>query len=270
MTPVGRGLLIALGAAALYGGYSWVTAPLQLTSAIADGKVTAAAAFGGAGSPSTMTVTRTPGTSGAMTVRVPAGTVLYAHDAATQRLMTAAAVTVVLPAGSDGITTSVNTFCLDEFAAVPELTTALAFVPGPGDSGVTTEESEPLHKLAACLAGKAASDEDKQLAVWAVKDDLLHRSPQEALEVLGRGFEQQLNREFRAKVARARASIAQEVKRLSAADLDAQIEETMRSEQAADRRRAEQLARTQLDHLRHDRDLLTSCGYPADDLPLFR
>jgi hypothetical protein len=270
VTPIGRGLVIVLGVAAIYGGYSWITAPLPLSRAIADGKITAVVGFGGAGSPSTITVTRTPGTSGAMTVRVPAGTVLYAGNAATQRLMTAATVTIVLPAGSEGITTSVHTYCLDEFAAVPDLTTALAFVPGPGDRTATTEETEPLHKLAECMAGKAASEEDKQLAVWAVKDDLLHKSPQDALDFLARGLEEQVTRELRAKVERARASIAQEVKHLSAADLDAQIAETVQAEQAANRRRGEQLARNQLDHLRRDRDLLTSCGYAADDLPLFR
>lgn len=263
-------LLIAAGVAALYGIHAWVTAPLQLAGAIENGKVAAVGVFGGAGSPSTITVTRTPGTSGAMTMQVPAGTVLYTGDTSVQRVMTAAAVTIVLSAGADVASAAVKTFCLDEFAAVPDVKTQLSLSPGPGDSRSTTEETEPLHKLADCMSRLSGSDEDKQVAVWAVKDDLLHRSSQEALELLSRGFEEQIAREFRAKVDQARASIAREARDLPAAEVDAQIAEAMRAEEAANRIEAARLARKQLDSLLHHRDLLTSCGYAEADMPIFR
>lgn len=269
-TSFRRWVLIAVGVAVLYGIHAWVTTPLQIARAIEIGKVAAAGVFGGAGSLSTITVTRTPGTSGAMTMLVPAGTVLYAGDASAQRVMTAAAVTIVLPAGADVMSATVKTFCLDEFAAVPEVKTSLSFSPGSGDSRATKEETEPLHKLADCMASMSRSDDDKQVAVWAVKDDLLHKSSQEALGFLSRGFEEQIGREFRAKVDRARASIAQEARDLSAAEVDAQIADTMRAEEAANRIEAARLARNQLDSLLHHRDLLTSCGYAEADLPIFR
>jgi len=265
-----RWLLIAAGVVALYGIHAWITAPLQLVGALESGKVAAVGVFGGAGSPSMITVTRTPGTSGAMTMQVPAGTVLYTGDASAQRVMTAAAVTIVLPAGADAASATVKTFCLDEFAAVPDVKTQLSFSPGPGDSRSTSEETEPLHKLADCMSRLSGSDEDKQVAVWAVKADLLHRSSQEALELLSRGFADQIAREFRAKVDQARASIAREARDLPAAEVDAQIAEAMRAEEAANRIEAARLARKQLDSLLHHRDLLTSCGYAEADLPIFR
>ena len=270
MTSLHRWLLIAAGVAALYGIHVWMTTPLPLAKAIENGKVAAAGAFGGAGSPSTITVTRTPGTSGAMTIRVPAGTVLYTGDASAQRVMTAAAVTIVLPAGAEVASATVKTFCLDEFAAVPEVKTSLSFAPGPGDTWTSSRETEPLHKLADCMAGLSGSDEDKQVVVWAVKDDLLHRSAQEALEVLSRGFEEQIARAFRAKVDQARASIAREARDLPAAEVDAQIAEAMQAEEAANRIEAARLARKQLDSLLRHRDLLTSCGYSDADMPIFR
>jgi hypothetical protein len=262
--------LIAAGVAVLYGIHAWITTPLQIAPAIETGKMAAAGVFGGAGGPSTITVTRTPGTSGAMTVRVPAGTVLYAGDTAIQRVMTAAAVTIVLPAGTDVTSVTVKTFCLDEFAAVPEVNTSLSFSPGSDDRRSTTEETEPLHKLADCMASLPGSDEDKQVAIWAVKDDLLHRSPEQALGFLSRGFEEQIARELRAKVDRARASIAREARELSPAEVDAQIADAMRSEEAANRIEAARLARKQLDSLLQHRDLLTSCGHADVDMPIFR
>jgi hypothetical protein len=262
--------LIAAAVAVVYGIHAWITTPLRIARAIETGKVAAVGMFGGAGSLSTITVTRTPGTSGAMTMLVPAGTVLHAGDASVQRVMTAATVTIVLPAGADVVSATIATFCLDEFAAVPEVTTSLSLSPGPGDRRSTIEETEPLHKLADCMASLSRSDDDKQVAIWAVKDDLLHKSSQDALAFLGRGFEDQIAREFRAKVDLARASIAQEARDLSAAEVDAQIADTMRAEEAANRTEAARLARTQLDSLLLHRDLLTSCGYAEADMPIFR
>jgi hypothetical protein len=263
-------LLIAAGVVVGYGIHAWVTRPPQnIAGAIGAGRVAATSAFGGAGSPSTITVTRTPGTSGELAMRVPAGTVLYAGDAAVQRVMTAIAVTIAMPAQTDTMTVQVKTFCLDEFAAIPQANTPLSLSPGPGDSLATTQETEPLHKLADCMAGMSGSDDDKQLAVWAVKDDLLHRSPADALGFLGRRFEESIARELRAKVERAREAIAREAKHLSADEIDAQIAESLRGEEAANRTEAARLARNQLDSLLQHRELLTSCGYAAD-MPLFR
>src|SRR5262249_25480121 len=125
------------------------------------------------------------------------------------------------------------------------------------------------HKLADCMAGMSGSDEDKQLAVWAVKDDLLHKPPRDALGFLGRQFEESIARDFRAKVEQARDSIAHEAKHLSAGEIDAQIADAIRGEEVANRREAARLARKQLDSLLRHRELLTSCGYAAD-LPLFQ
>jgi hypothetical protein len=184
--------------------------------------------------------------------------------------MTAAAVTIVMVAEADAMTVAVKTFCLDEFAAIPEVKVSLSFSPGPGDSRATTEETEPLHKLADCMAGMSGSDDDKQVAVWAVKDDLLHKSGSEAIGFLTRQFEASIARELQAKVARARESIARLAKHLSAADLDAQIADSMQEEAAANQVEAARLARKQLDSLLHHRELLTSCGYAAADLPIFQ
>jgi hypothetical protein len=263
-------MLAAAGVVVGYGVHAWLTrAPETIAHAINDGQVAATSAFGGAGAPSTITVMRTSGTSGALTMRVPAGTVLYAGNASVQRVMTAVTVTVALPADASTAMVSVKTFCLDEFAAVPQANTPLSLAPGAGDTFATTEETEPLHKLADCMAGRSGSDDDKQLAVWAIKDDLLHKSPHDALGFLSRQFEESIARDFRTRVEQARASIAHEAKHLSAAEIDAQIADAIRAEEAANRKEAARLAQKQLDSLLHHRELLTSCGY-ATDLPLFQ
>jgi hypothetical protein len=266
-----RGFVLgAVTIAVVYGAYVWLTTPHTITDAIAKNLVTAQTAFGGLDSSSTITVTRASGSSGSLTVAVPAGTVMLSSDAEAQRVMTTEAVTLTIPAGSDSATAQVRTYCLDEFAPVPPLQSTLIFAGSTDTRRVSEEETEPLHRLADCLERSSLNSEDKQIAVWAVHDDLLHKTVSQALAFLSAGFERQLQRDLEAKVAGNRSVIRAAAPHLSDDEVEAQIQSAMQDERTANRQQAAQMADRQLENLRrHDREALLSCDYQVNLLAVF-
>lgn len=276
MTGFRAFVLGVVTAAAAYGAYRWFTTPYTIVNALADGKVTAHTVFGGLDSASTITVSRSAGTTGAVTMVVPAGTVLVPSEPDAQRVITATAVTIVIPAGADTASAQVRTYCLDEFAPVPPMQASLAFAAVARTSTgsrdvVTEEETEPLHKLAACLEDSSLSNDDRQVAVWAVHDGLLTMTRDNALARLAQGFEQQLTREFTAKVERTRPAIVAASPHLTADEIDDQIQAAVNEQTLANRDEAQRLAERQLANLvQHDREMLSSCGFDPNQSPLFQ
>jgi hypothetical protein len=267
-----RSAVIAIVVVGGYAAYRHFATPLTLASAIAAGKITTQSSFGGGEAPSTITTMRAAGTLGQLTIVIPAGTLLYTQDAFAQRLITAGAVTIVIPNGVAGMNVEMKTFCVDEFATIPLAETPLSFTRPPEENFTRTEEVEPLHKLADCMSGSTLSDADKQLAVWAVSSDLLHRSPVEALEFLTSHFQASITRDQDEKIVRdKRPALIRDHPSLSELDIDTLIRNEMESETAEIYEKAAREATAQLrNFLEHDRELLASCGYDVGDLSIFR
>lgn len=268
----GRWALLALVAVGLYGLYRSCTSPLTIGEAISGGTVASENSFGGAGSPSTITITRSSWMSRGRTIVIPAGTMLYTGDPSAQRLLIASGLTIVLPDTTESVTAQVKTFCLDEFAVIPPAGTSLSFTPHSGDSTATTEETEPLHKLADCMTSRSEPDAIKQLVVWAIKDDLPHKSQSEALQFLTNGFEQSITQERREKfVTEKRPVLVRAHPLLSEATIDGLIDAEMTRESTQIHNKAAKMAGEQLKNLlQNGRDLLASCGYNVADMPIFR
>ena len=266
-------ILIAAAVALLiiYWIYSRVTAPEAITDAIKSGKVDAKVlAKGNTGRSAVITLSRPKGVSGTSTILIPSGTILYGTDSNTQRLFVATPVQIVLSDVTPAITLQVKTFCFDEFAAIPLQNTAYSFF-APGGTVTTTEETEPLHKLANCLASASQSDADKQLAVWAVSSDWLHKTRDEAVQFVANGLADQMAKERRNQLERKKAHIARKAPHLSSADIDELIEKEYQESMVEAGRIAAAKAQEQITgFIAHDKDMLKSCGYPTDDMPIFR
>jgi len=265
-------VLLAVAVIGCFFLYRHFKGPLTITEAITSGKVMVEDSFGGAGSPSTFTVIRSSGgMSGDLTIVIPAGTVLYPSDASAQRLITAGGVTVFLPAAIGRVSVQLKTFCLDEFAAIPAVASSLSFAPLSEERTVTAEETEPLNKLADCMSSSSQPDAFKQLAVWAIKDDLLHKSPAEALAVLTNGFEEAITKEQRGKLLGKRPAFMRKHPLLDQSRIDEVIDAEMAHESAQIHDKSARMAREQLKNfLQHDRDLLAACGYDVNEMSIFR
>ncbi len=264
-----------IGAAILLGGYYLYqhdSGPLTVAAALRDGAVNARIVADGAdGTSVTITLTLPSEAAAPVAVDIPSGTVIYGGEAGSQRLITAVPVTIVLSSASPSASARVSTFCIDEFAPPPTSQAALTFVPSAGTGGATTEETEPLHKLADCMSGWPQSDGDKQLAIWAVAGDMLHKPRAEALRFMTDGLVRQMVIERRAQLESKRAAIEQMAPDLSEEHVDQLIEREMRDGMPALRRIAATTADDQLrDFLTHDKDMLSGCGYAAADMPVFQ
>ena len=272
MTPSRSFLLIVLTAALVLGacGKAAPPSPVAINQAIQDGKVQAKiVASDDSGDSTTITLTRPNGVTGTFVVVIPSGTVLYGTDGQ-QRLITAASVTVVLSDDNPSVDQQVATFCMDEFAATPPSQAVLSFAPPDGGQGVTTEETEPLHKLVDCMAPSTQPFGDKQAAVWAVSGDLLSKTPAEALSFLTDGFVSQMSVERRKQLEAKRADAGQRFSLLSSEKLDQLMEAEYQQGMPQLREIAADKAKQQLDALLHtDKDLLMSCGYSTENAPLF-
>lgn len=223
-TTLAAAVLAAIVLLLTYWIYSWVTKPVAITDAISSGKVNAKVlANGNSGRSAIITLSRPRGVSGTSNILIPSGTILYSTDSNSQRLFLASPVQVVLSDATPAITVQAKTFCIDQFAAIPPRNTAYSFLP-QGGSVTTTEETEPLHKLANCMASASKSDADKQLAVWAVSSDWLHKTRYEAVQLVTNGLADQMAKKRRNELERKKPHIAGKSPHLSSADIDELIE----------------------------------------------
>lgn len=248
------------------------SSPMTLVSAVHDGKVDVQIqASGDAGGSAVLTVSRSSGASGKIVVVIPSGTVFYSAGPGTQRLMTAVEVRVVLTDQTPQVNTTVQTYCLDEFALTPADTSSLSIDPPDGEAGFTTEETEPFHKLADCMANSSLSESDKQLAVWAVKGDLLSKSHDQALQFITDGLVDEMSREERDKLKAMKQQAAQLTRDLSSDQIDAAFETEFQNSLPGIRDRAASNASRQLaSFMQDDREMLSTCGYSVADEPLFQ
>jgi hypothetical protein len=252
--------------------YNYLSVPLTITDAVSDGKVDAQIiASGDSGSSATITLTRPSGVSGTITILIPSGTVLYGGNSGVQRLITAVPVTLVLADGSPSLSQEIPTFCIDEFAAPPQNNVVLSFDPLNDGRRVTTEETEKFHKLADCMAGWSQSDSDKQLAVWAVESDWLHKTRSEALSFLIDHYVEQMTDERRDQLNEKKPEIVSMAPMLTSERIDELIDTELDNGMPELRDIATNKASQQLDlFISHDKESLSSCGYAATDMPLFQ
>jgi hypothetical protein len=120
-----------------------------------------------------------------ISVTIPVGTVIHNGDSTSQRLMTAAPVTVRLAPGVSQVAVSVPTYCLDAFLSKPTPTSTLtlperapAFVFGQASD--EDRELNPVRKLADCLSGASQPFSERQDAVWLVNEGLFNKPFAEA------------------------------------------------------------------------------------------
>lgn len=264
-----------IGAAALllaYWTYNELTAPLTIAAAINSGKVEAQiSANGDSGGSVTITLTRPSGASGTVKIVIPSGTPLYGTDPDGQRLITAVPVVVVLSDDTPSVTQHVQTFCIDEFAATPFNNAPLAFVPPENGSTTTTEETEPLHKLADCMASVSQSDEDKQLAVWAVSSDWLHKTREGAIQFVTNGLAQRMAKERHDQLESKKSDLMRMAPSLSSDRIDELIEAEYQNGMSDLNNMAATKANEQVtSFIEDDKDLLETCGYATSDMAIFQ
>jgi hypothetical protein len=263
-----------LVAAAAFAPYYWhdrsVNQSLNVADAISGGKIEVQLAASGAdGNKVTMTLVRPAGVTGTVKVVIPSGTVLY--GAATQRLVVALQVSVVLSDETPSITQEVKTYCLDEFATTPSDGYPLAFAPPPGVGSETSEETEPLHKLADCLAGSSLSEPDRQLAVWALAGGQLQKTHDEAVQFVTDGLAEQMATERHAQLVAKKPDLRRIAPTLSNERLDEQIEAEFKEGMPELHDIASAKAREQVDSfVGHDKDTLSSCGYETSSMAIFQ
>ncbi|MGA2044150.1 MAG: hypothetical protein ABSG83_12365 [Roseiarcus sp.] len=267
-----RRLLFGLIAAAILAGaymfHQRQGGPLTLEAAVRDGAVEAGVvAADPEGGSVTITLTRTPGTTGAIIVAIPPGALLGAPDGASQRLMTAAAVTIVVGEESDSATATVSALCIDPFLSQPAAGAVLAFAPS---AGAATEETDPIRKLVVCMADSHMPDAEKQMAVWAVSAGLLGKRADEAKRYVAEGLVQKMMAERRDQLAAKRASAREMAPALNEAKIDELIEQEFQNSIPAIRTVAANQSADLLDALRRrDRDVLAGCGYAVGALAVF-
>jgi len=273
MTSTRSSLLVVLGVALILLGACKQTppTPVNIDQAIQAGNIQATmVASDDSGDSATITLTRPSGVTGPVAVTIPSGTVLYSTDVGSQRLITAQTVTVVLSNDNPTDNEQVAVFCMDQFADTPAAQAVLSFSPPDGGQTATTEETEPLHKLIDCMASLTQSAGDKQLAVWAIADHLLDKSPAEALQVLTSKIYDQNTKQRRAQLEARKTVELQNHPMLTEADFDQIVENEMQGSSADRRDKSTTEAKSQLDALmQHDKALFASCGYPTDNAPLF-
>jgi hypothetical protein len=142
----------------------------------------------------TISARKSSSAPGKLTIVIPAGTPIRNADLSGQWLMTARAVTFRLTDKAPEATQQVETYCLHQFDDPPTLKSQLSIASFPNSSmgsGVSEEETEPLHKLASCLANETEGRETRNLAIWMLSDHHAGKSFDEVKEELQRQYRRQ-------------------------------------------------------------------------------
>lgn len=152
----------------------------------------------------TFTVSRLNTGPRKLTIVIPAGTLIRNSDPDGQWLMTARALVIHLSDDMPQVTQQVETYCLHQFSLAPTIQSELAVATSPsfsGGGGVSSEELEPLHKLADCLAQENAGRSDRELAVWMLADERTKKSYDEVMDQLRSQFRQQAETKMREQLS---------------------------------------------------------------------
>jgi hypothetical protein len=210
-----------------------------------------------------------------LTVVIPAGTVIQNQERDGQWLMTAHAVTVHLTRGQPQSTQQIETYCLDQFAATPNLNSSLSLPPGIGSyhAGTTVEELDPIQKLSACLDDSVTDRHARELAVWMlanhrttstydeVKTDLRNQFALQAT----RGIDQAMNGDLLQSLRQQFPKFSEE--RLQQ-ELNYYREHTLhaRIDAEADAKANEEIT----DFVQKARPLLERCGQKTSEMAFFQ
>lgn len=242
--------------------YSYMSAPLTLSEAIAKQKVTVTVTGGGGdnGSSANITLTRVDGVSGTVAVRIPAGTKITNPDADGQPLVTASDVVIVLRDDLPSVSQTVSTYCLNEFLSAPVSGAKLALPPTPDDGAFSEEETETYHQLLICLDRQNAATNLVQVAVWAVHDGWLQKSPAEARSQLVSAETDRLKTEWLARAAVLKQTTLKDIHGLSDEDADQAIQTALTRHADEIARKAEEQTAKEIDLLKSGKDALGACG----------
>jgi len=246
---------------------SCTTSDPVLTDVMADGGAKATATFDGSndekgdtGSSATISLSFT---NDSFRVLIPAGTVLYASDNNSQRLITAKSVIVAGTSGDNTGRVQVPTYCLDEFRAIPSPQSELSF---DAPDGHNLENTDKLKQLADCLSSSSLSQHAKQLIVWSVNARLFEMSRSDALETLTNQIREQTLDEQRTKLEANREHMR------SNGSPDAEIDDIIQKELESEGigRMAKDKAEAQIKEYVRYRDVLVGCGCANDSDPIFQ
>jgi hypothetical protein len=277
-------LVIALAVALAYERFG----PRELTRAVAQGRVQAQVQMieaGGNGGDSgdaatddgaagalrvALTLARPEGVNGRVSVTWPAGSMIRSGDPGEQRLMTALPVSVQLDDASPSATVEVEVYCLDQFAKIPTAVSALS-LPAYGESQVEYEETEPLRKLAQCLAGTGASARARQYAVWMVGNRDAERGRDAVRERLVQGYRADLQAEGEARLQALAEKLRRDMAHLAPDRIEAAIDRYRRQHLDADiERTAREQAQRDIDAYDGEaREVLRQCRDDLDAQPYY-
>jgi hypothetical protein len=267
--PALRWLVAATLAAIAFAIYQWPRGAIALDDAIRNGTVEIAIMADDTGSGTVMiTLTRQDSSAGQIAVAVPAGTLLGPADGASQRLMTAVPVTIVVAGDRMSATAVVTALCIDPFSPPPLARAALTL---PLPSGAAAAETGPLRELVACMADEIMSDGERQIAVWAASGRLLRRTPGEATAFVAAGLAQQMMAERREQLQDKRARAREIAPALSDQQIDRLIDQELQKSLPLIRTVAAEQSAELLNALRlRGRDRLSACGYRVSDMAVFQ
>lgn len=275
-------LVFGLAAALLYERFG----PRDLPDAVRSGRVQAHVAMvpaegaggdadgvgGTAGMRVALSVRRAEGYGRRMTVHWPAGSLVRSDTAGEQRLMTARDVAVVLDDAAPEARVEVEVYCLDQFAATP---TAMSPLSLPDEDGSITEETEPVRKLAQCLAESGATASARQYAIWMMTNDYLAQDRATVRERLIDAYRTSLRAHAESRLKTVEADLRARMPELAPDRVDAAVERYRRDrlEQDVERTAREQADRDAnafdgeaRDALARCRDDLASQPYYADGM----
>ncbi|MCX7041692.1 MAG: hypothetical protein NT117_03180 [Gammaproteobacteria bacterium] len=267
-------IVVLVLAGAVAGSVYWLKSPARgtaVTEALAAGNVEIVAAVAGAdGDSVSVTLRRPPGVTGRQRIAIPTGLVLYTGSS--QRLIVAVPAVFDLSDAQPEATQLVSTFCIDQFLPTPAAGAAVSLTSG-GESGATsaTAGTDPLRKLVECLADIDLPQADKQLAVWAVSENLMEGSRDEATAALTRKRVERMGIERRAELEARKAELMTRAPHLSEARIDALIEDELRDGNADMLAIASRESEKQMwNFVEHDKIAMSTCGYPVFTMQIFQ
>jgi hypothetical protein len=260
---------LVLGTAA-YAAYSYYSRPTDIGDAIRQKQVDLTISASDANN-ATFTISRPSGASGGLTVSIPVGTLIRNADRGSQRLMTARPAVVSFSGATTTMKTTVETYCVDQFALTPTLNSKLSLVTVV-DGGTYTEETEPIRKLAICMAKNYHYHKASQFALWLVSGKLLDKSYSAVREELSSNYRRLIAQQLQQKVGEVRQRLRASVPDISEGEIDVAIANYQRTEQAGDiesevsRRVADDLT----GFVSSTKSILDGCGYRSADSLFFR
>lgn len=266
-------LVAVLAAALLYERFG----PRDLPDAMRSGRVQAQVAMvpiagaegddpdgvgGTAGMRVALTLRRAEGHGGRVSVHWPAGSLVRSDTTGEQRLMTARDVAVVLDDASPEARVEVEVYCLDQFAVTPTAASPLSL---PDDDGSVTEETEPVRKLAQCLAEGGATASARQYAIWMTANGYLLQDRATVRERLVDAYRMSLRAHAENRLKAVEADLRARMPELAPDRVDAAVERYRRDrlEQDVERTAREQADRDANAFDGEARDALARC---RDDL----